>query len=248
MKPPIIITGTPRSGIWLLAGAFEAAQAFGGTLDWKGKQPGDGENIEIRDRLERPLLEGIGCEPRGYGMLPSVNRIKGLACNERFRLTSIWRETVDNIFTAQGCPDGAVRFIASRVACLLWPLWHAAFPEARWIIVRRDDADIINSCKATGFIESYRTAGESCRRVRTEKELRLLIDGYQERFGQMEHAALSLQEFWPQQLFDGKLDSLRIVLEANDLGWRPEVAEFVRPHQWKRGTLEVEGADHATRG
>ena len=24
--------------------------------------------------------------------------------------------------------------------CLIWPIWHKAFPEAEWIIVRRDDA------------------------------------------------------------------------------------------------------------
>lgn len=243
MRDPVIITGTPRSGIWLTAGAFEVAGGFSGLLDKSGTNvTGELENIGIRDRLERPLLQGLGYEPRGLGLIPATDEIEKLSD----RMKTLWRQLVDDVFIKQNCPDNAVRFISSQVACLLWPLWHAAFPEAKWIVVRRDERDIIASCHDTGYVQFYREPGDKSRRVRSDKELTELINGYKLRFQQMNQASLDLIEYWPQQLYDGNLAGLRNLLECHGLSWRPEVAEFVRPFQWKHGTLEIEGVDNGT--
>ena len=240
MKAPVIITGTPRSGLWLVAGAFEASGCFGGNLDLTMNHSSQFENIAIRDRLERPLLEGLGFEPRGFGHIPPTDQIEKVVPE----IKDQWRSLVDYFFTTQHQPDTVERFIASQVACLLWPLWHAAFPDASWIIVRRRDPDILSSCRATGFVESRRPPTDICRRVRTDEELRLLIDGYKTRFDQMRAAGLKVSEFWPQEIFDGQLGTLQALLQAHDLPWRSEVAEYVRPFQWKHGTLRSEGVEH----
>jgi len=243
MLDPVIITGTPRSGIWLTSGAFQVAGGFSCLLDKvEGHLTGELENMEIRDRMERPLLEGLGFEPRGLGQLPTTEQIQKLAPSMKDQ----WRFLVDQMFKQQNCQDTAVRFIASQVACLLWPLWSAAFPEAKWVIVRRNEADIMASCRATGFIQSYRNQGDSSRRVRSDKELHLLLDGYRTRFEQMQTANLNFTEFWPQLVYDGRLGPLQKLLESHGLAWCPEVTEFVRPFQWKHGTLQIEGVDHAT--
>jgi hypothetical protein len=242
MFDPVIITGTPRSGIWLTAGAFQVAGGFSGLLDKsEPRVTGELENIAIRDRMERPLLEGLGFEPRGLGKIPPAEQIEKLAA----AMKDQWRLLVDQVFKEQNCQETAIRFIASQVACLLWPIWNAAFPEAKWILVRRNEADIMASCRATGFVQSYRSPGDSSRRVRSDKELRLLINGYNERFEQMKGRHLNVTEFRPQLVYDGKLGALRSLLESHSLAWRPEVMEFVRPFQWKHGTLQTEGADHA---
>lgn len=236
MRDPVIITGTPRSGIWLVAGAFDAAGGFGGLIDAAGER----ENTAIRDRLEQPFLEGLGCEPRGLGQLPHSEKILALVPEMREQ----WRSLVNDIFTKQDYHDHAERFIASQVSCLLWPLWHAAFPQAKWIVVRRTDVKIIAACQSTGFLKPHRRPSDTCHRFLTEKELVRLIEGYKLRFEEMQKAKLDVTEFWPKDIYEGKQGTLQAILESNGLSWSPVVAEFVRPYRWAHGNLKTEGVDH----
>jgi hypothetical protein len=40
--------------------------------------------------------------------------------------------------------------------CQMWPVWNFAFPNARWIIVRRRTGDITQSCVKTAFMQHSR--------------------------------------------------------------------------------------------
>lgn len=243
MRSPVIITGMPRAGIWLIAGAFDTAGAFGGDIDRKASSRNGEtfENIDIRDRVERPLLEGLKCEARGLGQLPNVDRLKSLARS----LNGGWAGLIDDIFTRQGRAashraEGA-RFVASPVACLLWPLWHSAYPDATWIFVQRPIKDIFESCRASGYLDGAHVRSNKSRRIRTEAELNELIAGYETCYDQMTEAGLSMYDIWPHEIFQGKLGVLMCIMEDYcGLTMSADVAEYLRPYLWKKGIHKFE--------
>ena len=66
---PILITGCPRSGTSLTAGIINKCEAWGGEM--VGPTPhnpkGFFENIGLREKLTKPVLSAMGCDPLGQG-------------------------------------------------------------------------------------------------------------------------------------------------------------------------------------
>ena len=110
--------------------------------------------------------------------------------------------------------------------CLLWPLWHNAFPEAQWIIVRRDPMDIVNSCMRTGFMRGYGTP----------VGWRYWVMEHEKRFSEMKDAGLDVREVWPQKMINGEFSEMESVVKELGLEWDEKKAvEFICPDLWKGG-------------
>jgi len=115
--------------------------------------------------------------------------------------------------------------------CLFWPLWVRAFPEARWIIVRRKSDDIIQSCLKTAFMKAYRTA---------EGWLGW-IDEHKERFIEMEEVGCQIHYVWPQKMIDFDLSEIQSVIGKLGLKWEKNVVEdFIEPAYWSGGQSSEE--------
>ncbi len=150
---PIIVTGCARSGTSLIAGVLAHCGAWvgdcTGPTSWNRK--GQFENEFIRDRLTKPLLKSIGADPMGQYPLPEV---------EERNLRSFgpeWRRKVLSAVLNQGYAGDVPWMVKGAKACLIWPVWAEAFPQAKWVIVRRDDERIIDSCMKTSFMRKHKT-------------------------------------------------------------------------------------------
>lgn len=196
----ILITGCARSGTSLTTGIF---QACGANL---GEVNGLNEHTFIRDELVKPYLRYIGADPMGQDPLPDLSDVW---------IDPDWRQKVTSALDGANCYKGAKM-------CLVWPLWKHAFPEAKWIIVRRDPEKIVDSCVRTSFMRAFKSRA-----------------GWQEwvyfhlrKFEEMK-AELDVIEVWPNEFIAGDESGMKSAVEFAGLEWNREAAlGCLRPTRW----------------
>lgn len=212
---PVIITGCARSGTSLVAGIAHACGAWMGKVTgptrWNKK--GQFENEAIRDRLTKPYLQSINCDPMGQDVLPD-HHINLSEPN--------WRRRVINVIHSEGYTGADVWAFKGAKACMIWPVWHKAFPEARWVIVRRDDDKIIDSCMRTSFM----------RKRKTRESWQEWVDQHKAYFQQLYSSVPYVYEVWSKDLVEDPLRAKPLV-EAVGLHWdHDEVMSFVSKELW----------------
>jgi len=219
MKDPILITGCARSGTSLTAGIINICGAFGGELSGPSRfnRKGMFENRVIRNLIVKPYLKRSGLDRMGQLPLPDINNLKPF---------SNLKDEVENIIIKQNYKSGPWFYKGAKV-CLLWPLWDDAFPNAKWVIVRRNSNDIINSCLRTPFMRAY-----------TEVEgWQIWVDEHLKRFNEMQEADLNIIEVWPEQMIkENNYKPTKEMINSLGLNWKEkEVKEFVSPNLWNGG-------------
>lgn len=212
---PIIITGCARSGTSLVAGVVHACGAWMGEVTgptrWNKK--GQFENEAIRDRLTKPYLQSIGCDPMGQDPLPP----RWMTLEEPH-----WRNRVLNVVKSQGYRGIDRWAFKGAKACLIWQVWHRAFQHATWIIVRRDDEKIIDSCMKTTFM----------RKRKTRESWQEWIDYHKTCFNDIFKASEHVCEVWPKDMVEDPL-SFYPMVSSLGLEWNAEkVGDFVTPELW----------------
>lgn len=168
----IFVTGCARSGTSLTA---QLLQAHGCNLGENGQLNVLYENLDIREHVLKPYLRSLGADPLGQRGFPDIDKLKplnGLANS----LNSILGPHEPRAYK-----DAKLTFV--------WPVFRDAFPDAKWVLVRRDREKIIDSCLNTGFMFAYADRHGWSH----------WIDQHEERFERM-HAELHLIEFWPDQV------------------------------------------------
>lgn len=224
MRPPILVTGAARSGTSMTAGVLVYSGAKGGDMFGPTRHNPRGmfENQMIREGLVKPYLRSIGADPMGQNPLPDMDRVHASAKDPAW--VARWRGHIEGIMRVQGVGEDDAWCYKGAKMCLFWPVWAAAFPDAKWVLVRRTPADIVSSCMRTGFMRAYRT------REGWEKWLSVHFD----RFCEMRQA-LSLLEVWPEKVIGGAAEIYYNM--AMWAGLRPPegfIENFVDPVLWGR--------------
>lgn len=223
-KEPILITGAARSGTSMCAGIIYKCGAWGGQLagPTKYNRRGMYENSEIRNNVVKPFFDRNGWDRLGQNPLPEIEEIKNSLNLDL--LAANLRKDVLNIIRRQGYRKG-IWFYKGAKMCLVWPIWHHAFPKARWIVVRREPMDIVNSCMRTPFMRSFKR----------QSGWLWWVAEHEKRFDEMHDAKLDIQEIWPQQIVEGDVRSIQSVVNRLGLEWNFDaVREFVEPSLWHR--------------
>jgi len=225
MRPPIFITGVPRSGTSMTAGILARCGAFCGETFGPNQfnRKGMFENMEIREKIVKPYMMLNGADPKGQYPLPVLDSL--------LSLTNL-RERIEGIMVAQGYKDGPWFYKCAKL-CLIWPIFQYAFPDATYIVVRREDKDIIHSCLRTAFMNGYKTpAGWQG-----------WIDVHKERFAQMKTAGMRCVEVWPTKFVQGDFSEIRALVKEFGLEWNDKAVEgFVSPELWNGG--KTDGQSH----
>lgn len=211
----IIVTGCARSGTSLVAGILNKCGAFQGetigATRWNKK--GQFENDSIRNTMTKPYLRKIGADPMGQDPLPNGN----------IPIVEDWRERFLNLVTEQGWNGKDTLLVKEAKACLMWQVWHHAFPMAKWVIVRRDDGKIIDSCMKTSFM----------RNRKTRASWQEWIEHHKAKFQEMKQAGLNMTEVWPDISFMGGLLLVKLFIGFLGLTWQEKaVQEFIDPNLW----------------
>ena len=215
-RSPILITGCARSGTSMVAGIINICGAFGGKMFGPNKYNAKGmfENAYIRDQIEKPYLRSINMDPLGQKPLPQT---------EHLTIPVNWKQMVHDVMIKEGYTDGPW-FYKGAKACLIWPVWNFAFPNAKWIIVRRRSADIATSCLNTAFMRAYDSYEGWIE----------WIHAHEKKFVEMVEAGLNVKIVWPERVIKGNYEQLYEVVEWLGLKWdSKEVIDFIEPKLWK---------------
>lgn len=228
LPDPILVTGCARSGTSMVAGAIHLCGAFGGNMSGpnKNNQKGMFENSEIRNNITKPYLRDLGLDPLGQYPLPNINDLM---------IPIDWRRKVEQVFLKQGYDGKQKIFYKGAKMCLFWPVWHYAFPNAKWIIVRRRTGDIVESCCRVGFMRAFRIK-ENQKAVGVDDEREgwiWWVNQHLERFREMIDTGLNVKIVWPQRMVLGDYQQLYETIEWLGLKWNSEVLNFVDPKLWK---------------
>ncbi|MDA0703828.1 MAG: sulfotransferase [Proteobacteria bacterium] len=221
---PILVTGMARSGTSMVAGLLALSGAWvGRTLAGDPHNPkGYFENLALREGVTKRLLHALDCDPLGISKLPelaALPQVEGLAAPILAALEK------------QGYAGTRPWLFKDAKTALLWPIWRTAFPEARWVIVRRDESGILASCLRTPFMRQHSEDPDFWRAV---------IAAYRDRLDALvawgEESGAAVHEIDSDGLVAGDLEQLAGLVAALGLHWDAEAAgRFVAREHWHDG-------------
>ena len=129
-----------------------------------------------------------------------------------------WRENIETIMKRQGYSDGNW-VIKSNLVIPMWPVWYNAFPNAKYIIVRRRTGDIVNSCIKTGYMNAYSDRNgwiHMCRQ-------------YIEKMAEMMDQILDHKIVWPHRMAYGDYSQIWDILEWTNTPWKTDILNKIDP-------------------
>jgi len=227
ISPPVLVTGCARSGSSMTAGIIHRCGSFGGRVD------NTFENIEGKKSVLKPYAHLIGCDYRWQKPLPDIKDLAPLAGLVRRMETTMKYE---------GFRYGSW-FYKSAGLALTWPVWVQAFPKAKWVVVRRMDKDVVNSCMKTGYMNSYNS----------EDGWHSWLETYKRRFYELHAHVYNVREVWPSRFVVGDFSEIRDVIEWLGLQWKEDkVKAFIKPQLWRdenggKSDISRSGSDHRLR-
>jgi len=227
MSSPILITGCARSGTSMIAGTINLCGAFGGDMSPGNSNNPKGmfENAAIRQRIVKPYLRQMGVDPLGQFPLLDIDNLQ---------IPRNWNKRVTQVFKDQGYKGGPWMYKGAKM-CLFWPVWDYAFPNAKWIIVRRRTGDIVYSCMHTGFMRAFRNLTNQ-KKVGASNEQEgwiWWVNQHLDRFREMIDAGLNCRIVWPERMVDNDFSQMMETIEWLGLKWNDDVLSFVSPKLWK---------------
>ena len=223
---PILITGAARSGTSMTAGIIHKSGAFGGEMVGPNRNNKRGmfENKFIRQEICKPFLKSINADPMGQKPLPRMKDVWNKALDKEF--VEYFRDKILSAFKNQGWLGDSPWFYKGAKICLFWPLWVKAFPEAKWVIVRRSVPDIIRSCRKTSFMRAYSDdAGWDS-----------WVSQHLFRFDEIKSYIHEVREYWPETAINGDLGPTYTLLSWLELEPAVDlISDFISPVLWKDG-------------
>jgi hypothetical protein len=229
MPEPILITGCARSGTSCIAGIIHLCGAFGGVFSGPNHNNKRGmfENSKARNELLKPYIESLGVDRLGQYPLPDISTLK---------IKEDFGQKLKAIMVEQGYKEGAPWMYKGPKMTLIWPTLHKSFPNAKWVIVRRNTENIINSCIKTSFMKAFhkreilKAVG-----VATVREGWLWwVNQHLKRFQEMEDAGLNIKYVWPEKILEKKdYTEIKETIAWLGLEWNDkDVKNFVTPELW----------------
>lgn len=214
---PVLVTGIPRSGTSLVAGSLHACGAWIGQTQQGNKSNPEGyfENVAIREQVLKPLLVQAGADPLGVRKLPLLSGLP---------IQPLLGGQVLQLLLNQGYDGDAPWLCKEPKLTLLWPAWRLAFPQARWVIVRRRPEDIIESCLRTDFMNQH---------SRDPEFWKDWVQAYERRLDILKASGVWWREVEAVQLVSEGAAALRALVDDLGLVWNEaKVGELIKPRHW----------------
>ena len=227
-KDGVFITGAARSGTSLVAGIVDLCGAFGGVTSPPNayNQKGMFENTAIRNNVVKSFLRKMRCDEKGQFPLPTI---PGMPVYAGF--DSLLRDQLKK----EGYTTGKWYYKGAKI-CLMWPYYKHYFSTSKFIIVRRADDDIVNSCIRTGFMNAFsnRTKQQAVGAKNETQGWHWWVKQHHKRFQEMKAAGLQVREIWPSRMMTGDYAEVREVVEWAGLEFNElKVKQFIDPKLYK---------------
>ena len=212
MTDPILITGADRSGSGLIAKILSICGAFSGETTALYENKAVSSFMDFHSRLNST-----------YPFMPDFTGKDFDNFN--------WRELVLDVLRKEGLKENSVFFVKSSLISQTWPLWNEAFPNAKWIIIRRKPGGIIRSCIQTAYMTRFKKK-ENQRVVgaKTEEEGWLWwIHEYEKKFVEISNSVSDCTVVWPERMLNDDYLQIKEVVESCGLKWNENIPNIIRP-------------------
>ena len=214
VNTPILVTGIERSGSSLVARIIEMCGAF------TGETTPMCENKRIKKFVDQYYSDTLQIDTRGQYPLPDFDKLA---------LPFGWKKKITRLLKEENYTENKPwMYKGSRVA-QLWPIWDFAYPNAKYIIVRRRTGDVIESCLKTGFMDAY-----SSSRILDEIGVQNERDGWlwwvhehEKMFVAMIEKGLNCKVIWPERMLDGNFQQIHEMLHWLDLPWKTGIISLL---------------------
>jgi hypothetical protein len=227
---PILITGAARSGSSMVAGIMRICGAFGGKCSGATENRGVNENDFIHDKMIIPFLRNMKADSSGQYPLPNVVEMS---------IPADWQRRIIGTLTNQNYRKGqGPWFYKGSKSILIWPVWNYAFPNAKWIIVRRRTGDIIRSCLETWHMKAFEDQrNQKAVGARNQREGWLWwIRQHEKRINEMIQSGLNCKVVWPERMVNGDYEQIYEAIEWCGLDWKnntQRILQYIDPKLWK---------------
>lgn len=211
MNQPIFITGVERSGSTLIARIMDICGAFVGDVS------------PMYENNELKKLSLIYLHNQANGSL--------MANTKNLTIPVNWKDKVETILINHEKYKEGPWIFKSSLLTQMWPVWHYAFPNAHWIIVRRKTLDIVRSCANTAYMDLFKIE-ENREKIKVKSEDRgwlWWIKQYENKFVEMIEAGVNCKQVWPERMVTGDYKQIYETLEWVGLNWTPKIVEVIDP-------------------
>jgi hypothetical protein len=222
---PILITGAARSGTSVTAGVVHICGAWGGLMadpnDYNLK--GYYENLELGE-LIKSFLKQCAVDPLGQWPLPHTQHIVDEISEEAVLAQIDTR--IRTILLDQGYSPTGPWMLKQAKLLLIWPVFAALFPAAKWVLVRRDSEKICDSCLHAPFMS----------RFKDRNGWKMWLDIHLQKLSEIQSSVKNVFEFWPDRAMGDDLDELRSLIQFCGLPFKKNhVKKFIDPGLWHAG-------------
>lgn len=201
---PILITGIERSGSTIIAKIIASCKVMtGATTEMM-------ENTAIKKAVDNYYIEDLFMPVNGQKPLPNLADL---------HIPFGWGGMIENILIDQGYKGENPWMYKSHRIAQIFPVWQYAFPNAKYIIVRRKTSDIIQSCLKTGFMTAYQDKEGWLEWVHQHEKL----------FVGMIEAGLNCKQIWPERMVYGDYSQVYEMIEWLGLEWNDNIVSLVTP-------------------
>lgn len=201
INSPIFVTGVERSGSSIVAKIMKDCGGF------SGKITDMYENVLIKELIDK-YYDVTGADKRGQDPLPDINKLV---------ILTNWKQKIEDILKEENYQGDCYWVLKGSRLCQTWPIWHYAFPDARWIIVRRRTGDIIESCLKTGYMTAYKDREGWLEWIHKHEKL----------FVKMIETGLNCKQVWPERMAIGNYEQMKETVEWVGLKWNEDVVDMV---------------------
>ena len=216
---PIFVVGLPRSGTSLVAGCIAMCGAWtgytvpgGGNINPKGFY----ENVYLRDRVNKKILSAAGADPLGVHPIPDLDSLP---------VVNGLKTTISDLLAHEHYRHERPWLFKEPKLTLTWPVFAHAFPHARWVVVRREMSEIVDSCLRTPFMSKHGVDPAFWANWAQAYLMRLDV---------VKQRVANCWEIWPQEMIDGDLADLQSLIEWLGLRWNPiAIRDFITPAYWQ---------------
>ena len=218
---PVFVTGLPRTGTSMTAGSLASLGLFAGdTILGDAQNPkGYFENLFIRENIIKVLLNKLGACPLGIKKFPLTNSHKRLQLEKGFL-----QKALNLVLEQQGFQGETRWMLKDAKLTLLWEIFSEQFPNAIWIVVRRNRHSFINSCLKTSFMRQH-----------SEKESfwNNVAEHYDQRLRALIVSVSTSFEVDTDQLVSGNYESIASICDHVGLTFsKDKLDSFICPSLW----------------
>lgn len=203
---PVLVTGVERSGSTIIARILTMCGVWSGSCN---------------NMLENTMIHSLHYEELPQTIFPQTKTIS---------IPANWNDLITNQIQSEGW-SGQPWFVKGGILSQYWPVWNYAYPDAKWLIVRRRTGDIIQSCMKTGYMRKFKDT-ETLKLLNLEKEedgWLWLVHQYENKFVEMIQAGLNCRVIWPERMVTGNFEQIYETIKWLGLEWNKNIPEVIAP-------------------